>query len=265
MPERLAGDHSEDGLVRVLRSADCPIGTPQEPELRLVSVGTTEMIVVRLTDGEVVAFTNRCPHQGTDLADASFFDGQLRCPYHLYLYDPRTGENLVPAHDAKPENLWKLKPGYLPTYTVEERDGWIWIAPEPRPPPDSYDAETERRPVGAASGGSIGPEADPGPGAGDGPVEHATKTVRIPPGATFELRLPAPPRPGHVWRVEVADGPLYVLGERFDPTDPPRHRVTLAARRAGVTTVRCVFGRPWDAIPAEIRTYVVHIEAQPDS
>jgi len=261
VPERSAGAPSEGELVRVMRSADCPVGTPQDPELRLVSVGTTEMIVVRLADGEVVAFTRRCPHQGTDLSDASFFDGRLRCPYHLYLYDPHTGENLVPARDAKPENLWKLKPGYLPTYRVEERDGWIWVAPGPRPPPPTYDPERERRPTGTP--GEVGDTApaEPVPGEGDGPIEHPTKTVRVGPGATFELRLPVAPRPGHVWRVEVVDGPLEVMEERFDPTDPPRQRVTLAARREGVTTLRCVFGRPWDAVPAEIRTYVVRVEA----
>jgi len=71
VPEPSAGDHGDDDLVRVLPSGDCPVGTPQEPELRLVSVGTTEVIVVRLADGEVVAFTSRCPHQGTDLTDRS--------------------------------------------------------------------------------------------------------------------------------------------------------------------------------------------------
>lgn len=251
---------TDDDLVRVLPSADCPVGTPQEPELRLVTVGTTEMILVRLSDGDVAAFTSRCPHQGTDLTDASFFDGRLRCPHHLYLYDPHTGENIVPARDARPEHLWKLKPGYLPTYRVEERDGWIWVAPNPCAPPAGYDPERERRPIGGAE---AGPAADPAPvTAGpvpDGPVEHPVKTVRVPVGATFELRLPVPPTAGQVWRVEVTDGDLDVLEERFDPTDPPRHRVTLGAPTEGTATVRCALGRPWDAAPAEIRTYVVRI------
>jgi len=272
VPDRTAGDHGDDDLVRVLPSDACPAGTPQEPELRLVSVGTTEVIVVRLPDGEVVAFTSRCPHQGTDLMDASFFDGRLRCPYHLYLYDPHTGENIVPARDARPEHLWKLKPGYLPTHRVEERDGWIWVAPRPCAPPAGYDPERERRPVGSPTErGGHGPDDSPAPGSGatgaapepavaTGPVEHPTKTVRVGPGATFELRLAADPRPGHVWRVQLDDGPLTLLDERFDQSDPPRHRVTLAATREGTATVLCAFGRPWEAVPAETRTYVVHVE-----
>ncbi len=262
MSEPSVGDPGDDDLVRVMPSLDCPVGTPQEPELRRVSVGATEMILVRLTDGAVVAFTSRCPHQGTDLGEASFFDGRLRCPYHLYLYDPRTGENVVPARDARPENLWKLKPGYLPTYRVEERDGWIWVAPTPRAPPGAYDPERERRPTDASPRREV---PDTGPVAPGGPVEHPTKTMRVGPGATFELRLPAPPRPGHVWRVAITDGPLRVLDERFDPTEPPRHRVTLAATGEGVATVRCAFGRPWDTVPAEVRTYVVRIGLEPDA
>ena len=200
---------TDDGLVRVLPSEECPLGTPQEPELRLVEVGGREVILVRLEDGTVTGVAGHCPHEGTDLGDASFFDGLLRCPRHLYLYDPRTGENVVPARDARPENLWKLRPGYLPTYRVEERDGWIWVAPEPRPPPPAYDPDRERRPAPsgwrrAADAAEPAPEPPP---AAAGPVVHPTKTVRVRPGATFELRLPIPAKPGHVWRVEVTPGP----------------------------------------------------------
>ena len=254
-------------LFRALRSEECPTGTPQEPALRRVRVGDSEVILCRLADGEVVAFGTRCPHQGTDLMQASFFDDKLRCPHHLYLYDPRSGENVVPARDARPETLWKLKPGYLPTYHVEERDGWIWVSERADPPPAAYDPVAEQRPRGARRADPAAASARPAPssaGSG-GPVEHPAKTLRVKPGATFELRLPMPPRPGHVWRVEASSGLLSVVQERFDPADPPRHRVTLAATREGVATVRCAFARPWDAVPAEVRTYVVRIEAAPSS
>ena len=253
---------TDDGLFRVLPSEDCPSGTPQEPVLRRVRAGDSEVILCRLTDGEVVAFATHCPHQGTDLMQASFFDDNLRCPHHLYLYDPRSGENVIPARDARPENLWKLKPSYLPTYRVEERDGWIWVAERPCPPPPTYDPARERRPVGArrAADAALGSQPPPGPTAAPGPVEHPPKTLRVRPGSTFELRLPMPPRPGHAWRVEVSPL-LSVVHERFDPTaDPPRHRVSLAANGEGVATVRCAFARPWDTVPAEVRTYVVRIE-----
>ena len=260
MPESAA----DDDLLKALPSDQCPAGTPQEPVLRKVQVGDSEVLLCRLSDGEVVAFGTRCPHQGTDLLEASFFDGRLRCPHHLYLYDPRSGENVIPSRDARPENLWKLKPGYLPTYRVVERDGWIWVAERPCPPPPAYDPALERRPAGArrATADTLGDL--PGPAAGAsatpaGPVEHPPKTLRVRPGSTFELRLPMPPRPGHVWRVEVSPL-LSVVQERFDPAEPPRHRVRLAARGEGTATVRCAFARPWDTEPAEVRTYVVRIE-----
>jgi nitrite reductase/ring-hydroxylating ferredoxin subunit/predicted secreted protein len=262
----LASEPADAELVRALPSEECPLGTPQEPELRKVRVGDSEMILCRLSDGQVVAFGTRCPHQGTDLMEASFFDDRLRCPHHLYLYDPRTGENVIPSHDARPENLWKLKPGYLPTYRVEERDGWIWVAERASPPPPGYDPAREQRPVGArpaeaAPGVAAGAGRPAGETGAAGPVEHPTKTLRVRVGAGFELRLPMPPRPGHVWRVEASRGLLSVVQERYDPTaDPPRHRVNLVARHEGVATVRCAFGRPWDATPAEVRTYVVRIE-----
>jgi nitrite reductase/ring-hydroxylating ferredoxin subunit/predicted secreted protein len=260
---------TDDGLVRTLPSEECPLGTPQEPELRLVRVGDHDVMLVRLEDGTVAGVAGHCPHQGTDLGDASFFDGLLRCPRHLYLYDPRTGENVVPARDARPENLWKLRPGYLPTYRVEERDGWIWVAPEPSPPPPGYDPERERRPPPSGwrrSADAAEPRPEPPPAA-QGPVEHPTKTVRVRPGATFELRLPISARPGHVWRVEVTP-PLKVLSEQYDPGtasghaggSPPRHRVRLAAKGEGVATVRCAYARPWDTEPAEVRAYVVRVE-----
>jgi nitrite reductase/ring-hydroxylating ferredoxin subunit/predicted secreted protein len=256
----------DDGLVRAIPSAECPVGTPQEPELRVVTLGDTELIVTRLSDGEVVAFAARCPHQGTDLTNASFFDGQLRCPHHLYLYDPRTGENLVPTRAARPENLWRLRPGHLPVYRVEEREGWIWVGARPCPPPASYDAERERPPTPAEQARraavSVGVDAQ-APQPAPVTVEHPTKTVRVRPGAVFELRLPVSPRPGHVWRVEVGDGPVTLLETGFDPGDPPRHRVRLSAGAAGVVTVRCAFARPWEEVAAEVRSYVVRVESSP--
>ncbi len=261
----LAPEPADAGLFKALPSEQCPTGTPQEPVLRRVRVGDSDVILCRLADGEVVAFGTRCPHQGTDLMAASFFDGNLRCPHHLYLYDPRSGENVVPSRDARPENLWKLKPGYLPTYRVEERDGWIWVGERPCPPPPGYDPARERRPAGVHRRGTEGvgaPRREESPAEGGGPVQHPTKTLRVRTGTTFELRLPMPPKPGHVWRVEASRGLLSVVEERFDPTaDPPRHRVSVAARHEGLGTVRCEFGRPWDTTPAEVRTYVVRIEA----
>ncbi len=231
-------------LVRALSSDELASESPAKPKLRRVTVEGVDVLLGRLSSGTVVAFATRCPHQQTDLADATFFDGLVRCPQHAYLYDARTGENVVPAREAQPADLWKLKPGYLPVHPVEERDGWIWVGVEPEPPPAAYDATREQPPRPRA-----------------GPVEHPPTALRVAPGATFELRLPITPRPGFMWRVETGGPLLAVVEERDDFGDPPRHLVRVAAMGAGESTLRCTYARPWDAEGAEVRTYLVRIES----
>ena len=46
----------------------------------------------------------------------------------------------------------------------------------------------------------------------------------------------------------------------FEPGDPPRHLVRVAARGEGESTLRCMYARPWDTEAAEVRTYVVRVE-----
>lgn len=245
-------------LVKVLPSAELIEETPGEPRIRRVNVAGTDVLLGRLTGGRVVAFSATCPHQQTDLEGATFFDGRVRCPLHVYLYDPMTGENVVPARDADPANLWKLKPGYMPVYPVEESDGWIWVGPHPKPPPPAYDPGRERPPAPGGRRSASVPAAPPLAAR----IEHPAETVRVAPGTTFSLRLVTTPRPGFTWRVET-DGPLLaVVEERFEPGGPgapANHLVRVAARGEGDSVLRCLYARPWDTEPVEIRTYEVRI------
>lgn len=133
----------------VLRSGDCVADDDDGPAFAAVRVGDADLLVTRLPGGEVVAFAAECPHLSTPLDGATRRDGRLRCARHLYEYDLRTGENLVPARDAPPASLWRLKPGYLSRHRVQERDGWILVADRPEPPPAAYDADLERSPTRA--------------------------------------------------------------------------------------------------------------------
>lgn len=200
------------------------------------------MLLVRLAGGRAVAFAATCPHQATDLGDGCLVGERIQCRLHHYEYDLTTGENVVPARETDPAELWKSAPGYLPVFAVEERDGWVWVADEPSPPPASYDPALERRAARSAPASSAG----------------GASPVRVEVGATFELRLPAGSGgPGFVWRVEV-DGPSVAVVGRAAERDG--HVVRLAARAAGVATVRCSYARPWDPEPVEVRTYEVVVE-----
>ena len=240
----------------MLRSKDLRAGEDGDTDFRPVTVEGVDMLVARLKSGQVVAFARRCPHQQTDLDEAYFWDGKVRCPLHNYLYDPRTGENVLPTGDARPENLWKLKPGWLPTWTVEERGGWVYVSTTGNGPPPSYDPALEERPAG----GRVAPA--PPPSAPEPPpavVTHDAQRLQLAVGAEIDLRLPTVVKPGHTWRVVATPGLLSVLEERWDPADPPAHRVRVAGAQAGEATLWCAYARPWDTEPAEVRTYTVSV------
>ena len=211
-------------------------------EIRRVTIGAVDMLVCRLACGDVVAFGGTCPHQRTDLGGATLVDGCVQCPLHSYMYDARTGENIVPSRDLDPRELWKAAPGYLPVYPVEEHEGWVWVGPEPRPPPAAYDPESERPPA-------VGPAP--------APVARSVEVVRVGEGATFEVRVATSPRPGFVWRVEIASLLLAAVGQR---SEADNYVVRLTARAAGRCLVTCLYTRPWDREPADVRTFVVLVE-----
>ena len=133
-------------MFRALPSEDLPAGEGPHTQIRRIRVGEGHILVARLNDGGVVAFAPRCPHQVTALDDATISDDRLRCPRHGYSYDTQSGENVHPRRDNRPEDLWKLRPGYLPCFEVAERDGWIWVETEPKPPPPGYDPALEEPP-----------------------------------------------------------------------------------------------------------------------
>jgi nitrite reductase/ring-hydroxylating ferredoxin subunit/predicted secreted protein len=241
---------------RAVASADLAAGT-----IVAATVGKQRLLVARLTSGSAVAFATRCPHQDTDLRDALMGDDTVRCPRHDYVYDARTGENVLPARDPT-SVLWEARPGYLPVYRVEERDGWVWVDPRPLPPPPAFDPALEEQPVGAdvvediADG--IGDGFGEGIGDGIGEGIGDGRVLRVGLGSTFEIRLPTNPLPGHTWEVRVGRR-LRVLEEGLLPADPPRWRVRLSARKEGEDEVQCAFRRPWDVEPSERRRYVVRV------
>lgn len=240
-------------MQRVMRSDELELGDAIEPDLVAIEVGGKNVLLCRTAEGTVVAFCATCPHQATSLEQASFFEGNLRCARHLYLYDPHTGENIVPARDARPEIMWKLKPGYLPVYHVEERDGWIWVDEQPKPPPAAYDAAREERPAPGAVAAPVEVPDDPEP------LDVMPQVHRVRVGDVLELVIDYAPAPSHIWRLDIPGGALRAQSERFEPAPAPRHHFHLRATTAGQVVVTAAYTLPWGAGPKETRTFVITV------
>jgi phenylpropionate dioxygenase-like ring-hydroxylating dioxygenase large terminal subunit len=199
------------GWFRVARAAE--VGTRPLP----VGAAGQAFVVVRLRPGgEVSAFPARCPHRLVPLGAGTVVDGKLQCPYHGWRFDAEGRCVDIPSMgaDATPPPRADLR---LP-WAVEERHGWVWIAPEPTtarcpPPPTGSPEPAEAVPP---------PPPPPGPVFGnlDPSLEHAWHPVALSrelrPGGWLQVRLL-----GRTWmlRREVhdvsADPPAFGVRERF--------------------------------------------------
>lgn len=69
-------------------------------------------------EGELLAFSTLCPHLLGPLEHAPVVDGAVRCPWHGYCFDLRSGQ-------AREHKL-----RLTPAPRVVERDGAVWALPE---------------------------------------------------------------------------------------------------------------------------------------
>lgn len=116
-------------LTRVCGSAELAPG-----EMRAARLGRLPVVVIRSDDGSLHALVDRCLHQGAPLSHGRLgpairggagvgdyrpdhSTAVLRCPWHGYEYDVRTGCTLFDPRR-------RLRP-----LTVTEHDGFIFIAP----------------------------------------------------------------------------------------------------------------------------------------
>jgi nitrite reductase/ring-hydroxylating ferredoxin subunit len=103
-------------------------------EMRTAALGRLPAVVIRLRDGSLHALVNRCLHHGAPLSRGRLSYGSrgraglgdysadesvsaLRCPWHGYEYDVRTGCTLFDP-DRRLRRL-----------TVWEEDGTVLLAP----------------------------------------------------------------------------------------------------------------------------------------
>jgi phenylpropionate dioxygenase-like ring-hydroxylating dioxygenase large terminal subunit len=183
------------------------------PVARSEEVGTTPRsvgaagqayVVVRLRPGaEVTALSARCPHRLVPLATATVVDGRLQCPYHGWQFNaegrcveiPSLGADGAPPPRADVSSPW----------AVEERDGWVWLAPDRTPaarPPRTGGTTPVPEPVPALPGprGPVFGNLDPA-------LEHAWHPVALAgellEGGYAQVRLL-----GRTWTVHRRDGAL---------------------------------------------------------
>jgi phenylpropionate dioxygenase-like ring-hydroxylating dioxygenase large terminal subunit len=90
----------------------------------------------------VSAFPARCPHRLVPLAGGTVVEGRLQCPAHGWRFDGHG--HCVDIPSLGPQGTPPPRADLALPWAVEERDGWVWLAPEPAdgaPPPPAPDAE----------------------------------------------------------------------------------------------------------------------------
>jgi toluene monooxygenase system ferredoxin subunit len=68
-----------------------------EGEMIDVEVAGQQVVLINL-DGEVLAYQNRCPHQGWPLHRGILEDEELTCANHMWVFDVSTGKGINPGN-----------------------------------------------------------------------------------------------------------------------------------------------------------------------
>ncbi|MGY1716998.1 Rieske 2Fe-2S domain-containing protein [Geodermatophilus sp. SYSU D01106] len=198
------------GWFPVARAAE--VGTTPVP----VGAGGRSWVVVRLRPGaEVSAFPARCPHRLVPLAAATVVEGRLQCPYHGWRFD---GDGrCVDVPSLGPDGSAPPRADLAVPWAVEERHGWVWLAPERTavglPPAPSAAPVPETAPAPAPPAGPVLGNLHPA-------LEHAWHPVALSrelrPGGWLQVRLL-----GRTWTLSrtaagvIADPPAWGVRERL--------------------------------------------------
>lgn len=97
---RAVPTHAGDNKSAVARHVVCRTDQLVEGRGRPARVGTTYLAVF-LSRGEVAVVENECVHVGSPLDGGAVRDGTVRCPWHGWTFDLRTG-NLRTAFGDRP-------------------------------------------------------------------------------------------------------------------------------------------------------------------
>ncbi|MCZ2822582.1 Rieske (2Fe-2S) protein [Modestobacter sp. VKM Ac-2977] len=114
------------GWYPVARSSE--VGTTP----RQVGAAGQAYVVLRTRPGaEVTALSARCPHRLVPLTTATVVDGRVRCSYHGWEFNAEGRCVEIPS--LGPAGTPPPRADLSAPWAVEERDGWVWLAPDPTP------------------------------------------------------------------------------------------------------------------------------------
>jgi phenylpropionate dioxygenase-like ring-hydroxylating dioxygenase large terminal subunit len=82
------------------------------------------IVLVRRDTGVVIALEDRCPHRGVPLSDGKAGPLGLSCKYHGWTFD-QSGHCTAMPGTTDATSLADIR---VPSYSVMERDGFIWIS-----------------------------------------------------------------------------------------------------------------------------------------
>jgi nitrite reductase/ring-hydroxylating ferredoxin subunit len=83
--------------------ADFPAGAGKP-----VQVGGDKAVIFSAS-GQLYAVLDCCPHAGMPLVDATCHGTILKCPFHGYAYDLRTGRNIDYPYDEPPLRRLRIR------------------------------------------------------------------------------------------------------------------------------------------------------------
>lgn len=105
---------SEEKWVEVAKAAEI-----KENEIKTVQIGTKRIALTKTSEG-YFAVDARCPHQGGPLGEGDICEGRIRCPWHGYKFDLKSGKGV--GNDDSVESI-QLK---------EENGAILALIPKPK-------------------------------------------------------------------------------------------------------------------------------------
>lgn len=117
------------GLIPAPRNTWYVVGASKDfatGELQGRVVCKRPIVIWRTSDGDVLAYDDRCAHKRFPLSKGRLMDdGTLECAYHGMRYDVSGKAVIIPSHPSGPISPQaKLKP-----FPVIEQDGLVWLWP----------------------------------------------------------------------------------------------------------------------------------------